>query len=269
MALDGAKSGMTVKPEVMKEDQQKYGHRTPRWKETEEEKESEGQKNRHHPRRPTSLGRFIGDELYAEAEKEGDKWLLKISKKFDEVVNQGCCVDPDLAAPYREIQDKAKAEDEEGRLYAADLELIRKHVQAVYEQHDTDVKRANAQRQSSRQSSPRKSPRKDKKEIMFSELRIEDRQDILRRLSRQFAKSPEDWELHMPERYVPVVKASYAYVYDCEKRQNSQVKWSRFPWDVAFRTLCDIKGQASGNHKTVTGQFYELFSLKLPKSLRS
>ncbi|RXW24663.1 hypothetical protein EST38_g1142 [Candolleomyces aberdarensis] len=268
MTLDGAKTGMTVKPEVLKKDQAKYGHRTPLWKETDEEKESEEKSNRPHPRRPISLGRFIMDELHAEAEKEGDKWLSKIDKKFEDTVNQGSCVDPDLAAPYREILDRVTEEGDGARLYAADLELIRKHVEMVHEKHDTTVKRPNVQRQSSRQNSPRKTPRKDKKEVAFSELRIEDRQDILRSLSRKFATSPKTSELHMPKRHAELVKASYAYVYDCEKRQHSQVKWSRFPWDVAFRTLCDIKAQAIGNHKTVTGSFYERFNVKMPKSQR-
>ena len=59
--------------------------------------------------------------------------------------------------------------------------------------------------------------------------------------------------------------ASYAYVYDWKMRSRSSNHvgdgWSRFPWNVAFRELCQIKAAAVGPSKTVTTTFYENFKL--------
>ena len=57
------------------------------------------------------------------------------------------------------------------------------------------------------------------------------------------------------------LRASYAYIYD---REHSFGGWSRFPWDVAMRTLCQIKVEALGGGKTLTEDFYN--KMAIPKS---
>ena len=52
--------------------------------------------------------------------------------------------------------------------------------------------------------------------------------------------------------------ASYAYKYDAEV---SFGKWSRFPWNVAFR---ELKASALGPYKAVTSNFYGQFKLVKP-----
>ena len=63
--MDGAKSGLRVKPEILKSDRQDYSRwRKPSWKESEEEKErAHEQNNSNPPNRLKNLGSFVMDVI--------------------------------------------------------------------------------------------------------------------------------------------------------------------------------------------------------------
>ena len=96
--------------------------------------------------------------------------------------------------------------------------------------------------------------------VPFTNLPIEIRQDVLRAHSRHFVSYPPPGKIlfHGDDATVARIRASYAYVHDCEK------KTSRFPWNVAMRVLCEIKGHALGNYKVMWGKFYD--RMMIPKS---
>jgi RNA-dependent RNA polymerase len=100
MTLDGFKTGMTVREDILKQDTKTYQKRPPKWKETDEERDrfhASGQ-NEQNLQRPKNLGRFIMDELHRQAEEEGNHWLAKIESHF-EAPNR-CKLDEDLVTPW-------------------------------------------------------------------------------------------------------------------------------------------------------------------------
>ncbi|KAJ7682709.1 RNA dependent RNA polymerase-domain-containing protein [Mycena polygramma] len=232
--LDGAKTGLTVLPKVYRNDQQTYDKRAPVWKEAEKkrgQKQGIDQSNMKNLARGTGLGDFIMDKLYRHADKGrwGSEWGKQLKDEIDrKFLAVRHVVDADLTAPWLEFvqREAAQATPE------SDPDRIRKHVEGVYAKHKTKI---------------------DNK---FSKLPIERRQDILRELSRDFS----DWPAGLHE--TARIKASYAYWYDCDKRRFEWTKWSRFPWDVAFRELCLIKTRSS-NLKPVNSQFYERMTMKI------
>ncbi|KAJ3541918.1 hypothetical protein NMY22_g3700 [Coprinellus aureogranulatus] len=270
LTIDGAKSGMTVKDEILKSDMAKYGVRSPAWKEWKEMKDledpctrNEGRNPPPHPKRRQGAGKFIMDELRQEAESQARHWGREIDAVFNNVVDEE---DAALSAPYREILEKTKGPG--GHFYRTDLDLIETHVKKEYQEYLERVKRDRDDRTGGGYQSPRKSPRKGPS---FTERPIEERQDILRAASRRFAISPNAATLHMTGDLVERVKASFAYHYDCHykkggPREGSRVvHCSRFPFNVAFRTLCDIKAKSTGNHKTLSWNFYENATVKPPR----
>ncbi|KAF6762282.1 RNA dependent RNA polymerase-domain-containing protein [Ephemerocybe angulata] len=267
LTLDAAKSGMTVRKEISDKDNKEFGQRSPAWKEWKEAVNDEPKvntRNLAHPRRKKGIGRFIMDDLEILAKAKGSEWLTRIDEVFESENN---VEDKHLSAPYREIVSKLNSPG--GAFYKADLDLIRRHVE---EEYAKDIRRRQEEgRAMSAQnllySPTKRSPKKAGGSTSFTDRPIEERQDILRAASRRFAESPDPALLHMPADLAARVKASYAYVYDCEYRKVSptRVNWSRFPFDVAFRELCDIKARALGNHKTVCSRFYDHVLVKPPK----
>ncbi|OBZ77702.1 hypothetical protein A0H81_02410 [Grifola frondosa] len=92
----------------------------------------------------------------------------------------------------------------------------------------------------------------------FTAHSIEKRQDVLRELSRKFDEGPRDDFLCFDQDAVRRLKASYAYKFDFDTAFSH---WSRFPWDLAMRPLCEIKAKALGSSKTVTQRFYDKMTL--------
>lgn len=87
----------------------------------------------------------------------------------------------------------------------------------------------------------------------FTALPIEERQDRLRKRSQEFSSTPEGvcFTVLSPEE-ARRIKTSYAY-----KAYNS-----RFPWDMAFATLCELKAlSTAGSLKPVSYEFYYHFKL--------
>jgi hypothetical protein len=267
---------MTVKPSVFKQDNEKYGTRSPAWKEWKEMKDLEdahtraGSNNMPHPKRKSGAGTFIMDSLKHEAETQATYWGKQIDSIFNAVIDEE---DPVLVAPYHEIVKKTKGPG--GDFYQADLELIKAHVIKEYDENMDRTKKEHDERNAARatgQHSPRKSPSKPK-QAAFTDRPIEERQDILRAASRRFAQSPDPSTLHMTRDQAERVKASFAYLYDCHYKKGGVrdgsskiVRCSRFPFNVAFRTLCDIKARSLGNHKTICSDFYEHVVVKYPKN---
>jgi len=160
-------------------------------------------------------------------------------------------VDPHLAQPWLEAEQMAKQGSPElVDCKNSDLEKIRVHVRKMFEEHHRAINMS-------------KDPGKGKN---FTEKPIEVRQDILRSLSRQFAASPgltSDMKSVMDSATISRLRASYAYIYDAQQKAKG---WSRFPWDVALRDLCQIKVSALGPYKPVTSGFYERFKMSKPHS---
>ena len=250
MALDGFKTGMTVREDVMKQDTRTYHKRPPKWKETDEERDrfyASGQ-NEQNLQRPNSLGRFIMDELHKQAEDEGDHWLAKIQSHFE--ISNRCKVDEDLVAPWNKAVELSNrwATVENNNWMKHELEAITGHVKSVYTEHRSSL------------SSPTKASRNSpKKGAPFTGLPIEVRQDAIRRLSRRFVSFPPPGKFLMQDEEIARLRASYAYKYDHEIQSSG---WTRFPWDVAMRELCAIKARATGRPKIVAGDFYDHFNMK-------
>jgi len=251
MALDGFKTGMTVREDILKKDTKNYQKRPPKWKETEEERERfyASCQNENNLQRPSFLGRFIMDELYKQAEEESNHWLKKIESHFE--TSSRCKVDEDLVRPWNkaiELSNRWAAEENNPRM-RHELEAISDHVKRVYTDHRNLL------------ASPSKASRNSpKKGVSFTNLPIEVRQDTIRRLSRNFVSFPPPGKFLMQDEEIARLRASFAYKYDHETRTSG---WSRFPWDVAMRELGAIKARATGGHKTIAGEFYDHFNMKL------
>lgn len=188
--------------------------------------------------RPSHLRPFIMDQLQMHAKAKGEKEKIDADTKYD---SHTIYLDEQLAAPWREQQELAKRAQKLGcNFMAEDLTKIENHVHRMWETHRTEV--INSQRVGS-----------------FTDLAIETRQDILRKLSRQFASEPNEEAMFLSHDQILHLKASYAYIYDFEK---SPRKWTRFPWNVTMRQLTEIKAKATGRSTTVTAEFYERLALK-------
>lgn len=254
MTLDGFKTGMTVREDVLKNDTKIYQKRPPKWKETDEERErfyASGQ-NEQNLQRPNFLGRFIMDELHKQAEEEGNHWLAKIETTFEALTpNHRCKLDEDLVAPWNKAIESSNrwVAEKKITLMKEELEAIAQHVKKVYSDHRSSL------------ASPSKNLRNSPKKVVpFTGQPIEVRQDKFRKISKDFASFPPPGQfLSMRDEEIARLKASYAYKYDHEVRLSW---WTRFPWDVAMRELGTIKAQATGRHKTVAGEFYDHFNMK-------
>ncbi|KAI0635289.1 RNA dependent RNA polymerase-domain-containing protein [Trametes polyzona] len=265
--LDGSKTGVTVRPEEFAKHRLKWGARKLGWKE-------EANDVALVPRNP-SLRRFIMDVLARHVRKACDEQRARI----DDVLGPlpAVVLDQDLARPFLEAERSAlalKADGEPSKWN--ELQQIKKHVQAVHaklsEAKSGSSKKGSRSRARVSGGGPGgsaslgggsggagagagKSP--------FTDLPIERRQDILRELSRQFHAGPKDLRCFDDP---TAIKASYAYLYDHD-RSNRRGGWTRFPWDVALRALCEIKVKAQGNYKPLSGDFYPWMTIS-PTYLR-
>lgn len=238
--LDGSKTGLRVKPEVLKKDQRKYSS-TCKWKEKlEGDDEKESHDNKVYAKRDGVGNRaFIMDQLQAHAKTLYDLVTAKLEQFFKSKFPQ---VDEELKRPWLEAcarADQASRDFGENRM-RKELEKIKEHVETLRQEHRDSVRHSlSCQR----------------KGASFTDLPIEQRQDLLRRYSRMFAAAPTGLVSMSPSEAAHV-KASYAYTFDAESTKAGP-KWTRFPWDVAMRDLCEIKAKQSGSPMTVSGHFWE------------
>lgn len=255
MILDGAKTGLKIRPDVLSVDIKKWNKRPPKWKESDEDKEmvmnGRANQNQNNLERPSNLPRFIMDIIYDQSKKEGDRIIGQIEATFKGTESTVNPVDPHLTAPWlaqKALAQRWKTEMKSDRK-ELDLQRIADHVQEIYEEHAAQVKiKGNT-----------KATKATKGGSAFTNLPIQDRQDTIRALSKKFVSMPPPDELMMLGPEIASTKASYAYLYGSERVSQ---KWCRFPWDVALRELCAIKATALGTTKTVPEDIYEAFYMK-------
>jgi RNA-dependent RNA polymerase len=262
LCLDGLKTGMTVKDEILKNDTKTYQKRPPEWKETEEERNqflASGQ-NEKNLQRPKGLRRFIMDELHELGKGEKDMWLARIESHF-EAQSRRNVRDEDLVAPWDRAMKLGKKwiKEEKNNRMKQELDEIAKHVERVYEDHRV----AFSPKKASSRSSPRLMAREC---VPFTELPIEARQDAIRKLSRNFVSFPPPGKFLMQDEEIARLRASYAYKHDHDRWQFFKPPGTSFPWDVGMRELGAIKARATGGHKTVVGEFYDHFNMKNSKN---
>ena len=243
--LDGSKTGVTVKPDVYKQHVRNkvWQSRAPEWKEAMEDRKSlpdAGLGNRVNLKRGKGLRRFVMDRLHDDVSHACGLATTRINEKF----TQAYPVQPDLdlEEPHKNARKRAEALEGVG-VDGMKRELVRieEHVRRMAERSKNE---ATGQ--------------------AFTERPIEERQDILRDISRAFHSGPTGL-LHFSREEARRVKASFAYRYD---REHSGSKgWSRFPWNVAMRELCAIKAEALKWPMTVCQDFHEYMVLS-PAYLR-
>lgn len=78
----------------------------------------------------------------------------------------------------------------------------------------------------------------------FTKRSLRERQDRLLFESNAFDAGPVGFVFYN-QTQVKRLRASYAYIYDSEYCKDKR-GWSQWPWNVAFRDLCDIKTSFSG-----------------------
>ncbi|KAA1476614.1 hypothetical protein DENSPDRAFT_827653 [Dentipellis sp. KUC8613] len=245
--LDGSKTGMSVRPEVYRRDRDQFwSSRAPEWKVLKERDERRRETSasaipglqisvtESQPliKRGEGLGRFVMDYLWHAMEKMSCEQFKRVEGVFKALSHER---DEALTQPWRDAHRRAALV---GETMLAELTAIEEHVRACYEHHKAEVMDSN-----------------------FTKQKIEKRQDMLRELSAEFAGVPTAF-VFFSEQEAARVRASYAYYYDYEHRSCP----SRFPWNVAMRTLCDIKANATGRHKTMTEYFYHVSEVR--KSVR-
>ncbi|TBU26167.1 RNA dependent RNA polymerase-domain-containing protein [Dichomitus squalens] len=242
--LDGSKTGVTVVPAKYKEHcrNQVWQARPPAWKESEEDREREelARTFRRQVQRPDTLPRFIMDRLRACVDLACTTQRRIIEKRLppDFIPPR----DDALARPWEEACSRAEELAARGcNLMREELDAIKAHVKAMYTR-GKEMLHAAAREQ---------------KTGHFTELPIEKRQDALRKLSREFHSRPPKL-LFFDAVSARRVKSSYAYIYDYE---HSRGKWSRFPWNVGTRALCEIKAEALGYPKTIAAEFYSWMAI--------
>ena len=269
--LDGAKTGKTILPERYTHDRndKHYGTQfTPPWK-----------IERDLPTQQRILSRtspFVMDVLRKATESAEDQYLKQIADHFNTLTK---VKDRDLITPWQEAEARMKEmlsrpEDNirmVGEAHRKALDAIRTHVVRVYDwgaalmkgpghagaQTSTggvgvDVGTSTGSRAAAKRTSPKKKGVAD-----FTQRSIETRQDRLRRLSREFVGGPPPGDVFVfsPEE-VARLRASYAYLYDWTAHGGS-----RFPWNVAFNELGEIKLRAHKDFKPISRDFYERMSV--------
>lgn len=186
------------------------------------------------------------DEIYKQVNKESNKQLRHVEEVLTARVAQ---LDEQLAAPWREAVTRVALLAKRGNPDAeAELQAICSHVEQVYWRWRTGRNAEEGRGATGSNGNPNA-----KTKSGFTGLPIEKRQDKLRELSKEFNAAQAKPLLYFSEADLRRVRASYAFVFDHE---TSRDHWSRFPWDVAMRTLCEIKAGALGLSKTVTEEFY-------------
>lgn len=262
--LDGAKTGKTILPERYTQDRndKQYGTQyTPPWK-----------IERDNPTQQCILSRpspFVMDVLREATEGAEEECLKQITDHFNALTK---VKDLDLIAPWQDAEARMKEmlsrpEDRIraiGEAHRTAIEAIKRHVVRVYDWCGTLMKGPAGAQASSGMVGVGGSPSKSKKAAGkrrdaadFTQRSIETRQDRLRRMSREFVGGPPaaDVFVFSPEE-VARLRASYAYLYDWTAHSGT-----RFPWNVAFDELGEIKLRAHKDFKPISRTFYERMSM--------
>ncbi|KIY74034.1 hypothetical protein CYLTODRAFT_484791 [Cylindrobasidium torrendii FP15055 ss-10] len=237
MILDGAKTGKQVLRSVFIKDSRRYGGDAKlkwlhRLKEAKKNTNSSTEFKTDYVQRPKGMGTFVIEDLQAFAAEVANSEQERVDGAFKWPGEGGIPHDADLKAPWLDALART-ADPAVGHILERDLERIRLHVEEQYVLAEKDAK--------------------------FTKKPITERQDALRARSLAFITGPKMWgeegaELSAmwTEEALESVRASYAYVYDCNARL-CKGRYSRFPFDVAARTLCRIKAKAVGRETHLAG----------------
>lgn len=239
--LDGTKTGDTVDDRQRKEDQQKYNYRRPQWKMEKVNSNPFAPQTLYRLERSKRLAPFVMDGL----QKFLDSVKGALKRKIDERLGAPSLikVDADLTGPWDDLQKRVKRMQElgQGDRLSQLAEFIMECVSRKREEWRARIQVRN-----------------------FTGLPIETRQDELRACSRSFHSLVDEIRKagffeHSDEELLRYL-ASYAALHDFE---TASKQWSRFPWDVAFRTLCEIKARAvsSGDTRTLIRIFYDKMAI--------
>ncbi|KZT06039.1 uncharacterized protein LAESUDRAFT_680055 [Laetiporus sulphureus 93-53] len=238
--LDGVKTGISVSNGVFEEHQKVYSCASLPWKDSIVTRAIFA--NSGHAKRNMGLPPFVMDELHAAVHREYEKQKEYIFTLFPRKgFGPSPEFDHDLARPWndaRELARQAKEGKADGwQRKQKELDAIKAHVEAP----------AASQKGKAKET-----------EVTFTGLPIDKRQDILRDFSIRFDQGPTSTADGQPifdfdKETIRRLRASYAYIYDYNR---SSDHWSQFPFNVAMRTLCEIKAKAHGPSKTVTEDFY-------------
>ncbi|KAI0089888.1 RNA dependent RNA polymerase-domain-containing protein [Irpex rosettiformis] len=261
--LDGTKTGVSVRDEILQGDTRNYDKPPPAWKNATSDFKGQPRlstSNMSPIKRMRDQSPFIMDILQEEIKQESRKQRKVIKERLGAVRIQP---DEDLQQPWTEFLEKVALEASHSHsqtaggpesdppvLYLARMKsAIEDHVNGVYENEWTEWRS---------QTSQTDSRSKGKGKAAFTDLSIVKRQDILRSVSLKFHSNPDPNATWMhDEEAIARLKASYAYILGCKKSK------PRFPFDVAYRSLCKIKAQAISNNteKTITSAFYSRMDL--------
>ena len=196
------------------EDRKKFGSRPPAWKETDDAKERASlvPTAGDYPKREGHVKnkRFVMDTIQIAVKEFGHEKRRQLDNVF--ALTDCPIVDPDLEAPWLAAEQFAERyKSDKGTdhpLWSCQRQLIQEHVHTIAKRYKENI-RPN-----------------------FTSLRIENRQDILRKLALEFVSGPSPSEMYMGADEIAKLRASYAYVHDAKEHKYTS-KWSRFPWDVA------------------------------------
>lgn len=238
MILDGAKTGKQVLRKVFIKDSKRYGGEAKlKWlhRLKEAKKHTNGNSTdfkTDYVQRPKGMGTFVIEDLQTFAAEVANNEQEHVDGAFKWPGEGGIPRDADLEAPWLDAVART-ADPAVGCLLEKDLECIKRHVEEQYVLAEKDAN--------------------------FSKKPIAERQDALRMRSLAFITGPKMWgeegaELSAmwTDEALESVRASYAYVHDCNARLY-RGRYSRFPFDVAARTLCRIKAKAVGRETHLAG----------------
>jgi RNA-dependent RNA polymerase len=285
--LDGAKTGKTLLQEKYSQDRnnETYGIRyTPPWKEIDRDHNTGAQSASSIllSRKP-SLRPFVMDILSEETQRAKDDCLRQIEERFNSLPK---VKDQHLIAPWEDAEARTRdmlSSPEQnirtvGEAHKSAMDAIQAHVVRV---HDFSAKLMSSTRHAGARASTggvgvdvigvgtsRAGARHGKGKsgkrsggADFSHRSIEIRQDCLRRVSREFVGGPPAAETFVfSQEEVARLRASYAYLYDWTRHSGGG--GSRFPWNVAFDELGEIKLRAQTDFKPISREFYEKMSIR-------
>ncbi|KAI0344209.1 hypothetical protein BDW22DRAFT_1392606 [Trametopsis cervina] len=240
--LDGAKTGVTVKPEKKRSDTARYSKTAAAWKNAVPElaPSRTDDTNVPSPKRGPGLPVFIMDHLRAAVKQEYSEQRAVIEARLQITEFQ---VDADLTTPWHEFEKRVSEKESTlgGPSQVNMKAAIETHVLSVFEEWSNLLK----------------VKKNEDKAVKFTAMDIRTRQDGLRAISQMFATGPAFVESYFDSTEANRLKASYAYIVGCARKKH------RFPFDVAYRVLCGIKAHAvsNGTEKPVASDFYARFIL--------
>ena len=156
-----------------------------------------------------------GRKKYHHHMAEFEKFLTSARQQYKsryDVPGAGLYIDPALNAPWLQAMDRAKVLADRDKNYRLkrELDIIRNHVEAIREKHREYLRQERKGK--ARNGRYSASPRKDN--VSFTEMPLEQRQNLLRELSLSFSEMSEDAEFIIlsPEE-VKRCRASYGKEY--------------------------------------------------------